>query len=298
MEASNTKPEKMNLEQRHIGEFQRIMRVFFRRKLAVLGLIITLLFIITAVFAPLIAPYDPYAFDTSKKLQPPSAGHLLGTDAMGRDTLSRLIYGSRISLLVGIISVGIGSIVGQILGLVAAYFGGAVNTVIMRLMDAQMAFPGMLLMIVIAAVLGGGLKNVIIALSVSMIPVTCRLICGEALSVVQNDYITAARSMGSSNLGIMLIHVYPNCIPSIIVMMTIMMGTNILAEAGLSYLGLGVAIPHAAWGSMVNDGYRYLLTNPVQALAPGVAIMLLVFGFNLMGDGLRDALDPKLRSVI
>lgn len=156
----------------------------------------------------------------------------------------------------------------------------------------------MLLMIVIAAVLGGGLKNVIIALSVSMIPVTCRLICGEALSVVQNDYITAARFMGSSNLRIMLIHVYPNCIPSIIVMMTIMMGTNILAEAGLSYLGLGVAIPHAAWGSMVNDGYRYLLTNPVQALAPGVAIMLLVFGFNLMGDGLRDALDPKLRSVI
>jgi len=280
------------------SEFQRVVRIFFGRKLAVIGLVLVVLFILMAIFAPVIAPYDPYEFDVSIKLQQPNAEHWLGTDAMGRDTLSRIIYGSRTSIIVGILSVVIGSVIGQVLGLIAAYFGGKVNTIIMRLMDVQMAYPGMILMLIIAVLLGGGLRNVVIALSISMVPVTCRLMCGEALSVKQNEYITAARSMGSSNIRIMLLHIYPNCFSSLIVLTTIMMGVVILSEAGLSYLGVGVQIPEAAWGSMVSDGYSYLLSNPALALSPGVAIMLLVFGFNMLGDGLRDALDPRLRGLL
>jgi ABC-type dipeptide/oligopeptide/nickel transport system permease subunit len=279
-------------------EFRRVVRIFFGRKLAIFGLALVVIFILMAILAPVIAPYDPYEFDVSIKLQPPNSAHWLGTDAMGRDTLSRIIYGSRTSIIVGVLSVVIGSTIGQILGLIAAYFGGKVNTIIMRLMDVQMAYPGMILMLIIAALLGGGLRNVVIALSISMIPVTCRLMCGEALSVKQNEYITAARSMGSSNLRIMLRHIYPNCLSSLIVLTTIMMGVVILSEAGLSYLGVGVQIPEAAWGSMVSDGYSYLLSNPVLAISPGVAIMLLVFGFNMLGDGLRDALDPRLRGLL
>jgi ABC-type dipeptide/oligopeptide/nickel transport system permease subunit len=182
--------------------------------------------------------------------------------------------------------------------MLAAYFGGWVNTIIMRIMDVQIFFPGMILMLLIGALLGGGMRNVIIALSISMIPVSCRLMCAEALSVKQNEYITAARAMGSGPLRIMLKHIYPNCFPSLLVLMSIMMGVVILSEAGLSYLGIGVQVPQADWGSMVSEGYRYLLKNPVLALSPGVAIMLMVFAFNMAGDGLRDALDPKLRGII
>lgn len=297
MAVENAK-EVITVSPPRVSEFRYITRAFFRRKLAVIGLVLVLLFIFIAIFAPLLAPYDPYAFNTLERLQQPSLTHWLGTDAMGRDTLSRIMYGSRTSLLVGILAVGIGSVIGQIMGLLAAYFGGKVNMVIMRLADAQLAFPGMLLMIIIAAVLGGGINNVIIALAISMIPVTCRLMCAEALSITQNDYVSAARSIGCGSPRIMIRHIYPNCFPSLMVLMTINLGVVILAEAGLSYLGLGVAIPGAAWGSMVNDGYPYLLSNPVLALSPGIAIMLLVFGFNMMGDGLRDALDPRLRGLI
>jgi len=281
-----------------VSEFRRVTRIFFRRKLAVFGLFTILVFVVLAIFAPSIAPYDPYKVDVTQALLNPSWNHFLGTDALGRDTLSRIIYGSRNSLLIGVISVVIGGLIGQFLGLIAAYSGGLTSTIIMRVIDAQMSFPGILLMVIIAAVLGGGLRNVIIALSVSMIPVSCRLMYAEALAVKEEDYVIAARSIGADPLRIMVRHIYPNCFPSLLVLMTIQMGVVILSEAGLSYLGLGIAAPNASWGNMISQGYPYLLNDPVLSLAPGLAIMLVVFGFNMMGDGLRDALDPRLRGLL
>ena len=280
------------------SEFRRIRKVFFRRRLAMIGFVITVLLIFSAIFAPLLAPYDPYKMNLSKKLLQPSWEHMLGTDAVGRDTLSRIIYGSRTSLMVGIIAVSIAAIIGQPLGLTAAYFGGATHAIIMRLIDALMSVPMILSALVIGALLGGGLKNVIVALGIGMIAVHARLMCGQALTIMQTDYVTAAKSLGASNLRIMLWHLLPNSFPPLLVLITMEMGICILAEAGLSFLGLGIAPPGAAWGSMVSDGYAYLMTRPVLSIAPGFAVMLVVFGFNMAGDGLRDALDPRLRGTL
>lgn len=281
-----------------VSEFRRFRRVFFSRRLVVFGLIVILALIVTAIFAPFIAPYDPYKMDLSRKLLQPCREHILGTDSLGRDTLSRVIYGTRTSLMVGVIAIGIAGSIGMTMGLLAGYFGGITNMVIMRFTDALMSFPMILLAMVVAAVLGGGLKNVIIALGVGMIAPYCRLMCGQVLSVKENDYITAGRAIGASNLRMMLGHILPNCFPPLIVLLTLMMGTVILAEASLSFLSIGITPPTAAWGSMVNDGYKYLLTHLMLSFAPGLAIMLVVFAFNMVGDGLRDALDPRLRGTL
>ncbi len=280
------------------SEFRRIVRVFFGRKVAVVGLIFILLLIITAIFAPLLAPYDPYKMDLSNQLAPPSREHLLGTDPLGRDTLSRIIYGSQTSLLVGITAVAISAIVGEAMGLVAALYGGWVFAVIMRFTDALMSIPMLLNALIVAALLGGGIKNVIIALAVGGLAGQCRMMCGQTLLIMQNDYILAERSIGVSDFRMILRHLFPNAFPPLLVMITIALGTTILAEASLSFLGIGIVPPTCAWGSMVNDGYKYLLTNPVLSFAPGLAIMLVVFGFNMMGDGLRDSLDPRLRGTL
>jgi len=278
-----------------VTEFRRFFRVFFGRGLVLTGIIIAVLLILMAITAPLISPYNPYAMDLTDTLKGPSRAHLLGTDAVGRDTLSRIIYGSRVSLLISLTVVAFGSIVGTLLGLIAGYFGGWVYAVIMRCLDALMAFPFMLLALTIAALLGGGITNVIIALSVGMMPVYGRLMCGQVLGVKENDYVLAERSLGGSNLRIMFRHVLPNCFPPLIVAMTMQFGAVVLAEAGLGFLGIGIQAPMASWGSMINNGRQYLLTLPVLSLAPGAAIMLMVFSFNMIGDGLRDALDPRLR---
>jgi len=187
----------------------------------------------------------------------------------------------------------------MILGLLAGYLGGATNAIIMRIIDALMSFPMLMLALVLASMFGGGgLRNVIFALGIGMISSNARVMCGQVLTIKENEYITAARSMGAGDVRIMFFHILNNAFPPLIVLMTLMMGTCILAEAGLSYLGLGIAPPGAAWGSMVNDGYRYLLSNPILSLAPGLAIMVVVFAFNMVGDGLRDALDPKLRGKL
>ena len=280
------------------SEIKRIITVFFGRPLPVVGLIIIIILMLTAIFAPLIAPYDPYKMDILNKLQPPNREHLLGTDSLGRDTLSRIIYGSRTSLIVGISAIGISTIIGLTLGLIAAFFGGALYQIIMRFIDALMAFPMLLLALLIASLLGVGMKNVIIALGIGMIAPPSRMMCGVAMSIKENDYILAARAMGVSNTRIMLEQILPNAFPPLLVMITIGLGATILAEAALSFLGIGITPPTAAWGGMVNDGYKFLLTSPVLAISPGVAIMLVVFGFNMMGDGLRDALDPRLRGVV
>jgi peptide/nickel transport system permease protein len=282
----------------HIGEFRRIVKIFFGRKVAVVGLAIIVLLIITAIFAPWLAPYKPSAMDMAHTLALPNPQHLLGTDSLGRDVLSRLIYGARVSLLVAIGAIGASAIFGEFLGLAAAHFGGLVFHVIMRLTDALMAVPMLLVALVIASVLGGGLKNVIIALGIGMLPVQIRMMCGQALTIKQNDYILAGRSMGVGDLRMMLRHIFPNAFPALVVVITVGLGTTILAEAGLSFLGVGVLPPTPAWGSMISEGYKFILTNPALSFSPGIAIMLVVFGFNMMGDGLRDALDPRLRGII
>jgi peptide/nickel transport system permease protein len=279
------------------GEFRRIVNVFFGRKLAVFGMVIIIAMILTAILAPWLAPYDPYKMDMTEVLQQPNSQHLLGTDSVGRDNLSRVIYGARVSLMVAIGAIGMSAIIGETLGLLAAYFGGAVYHIIMRFTDALMAVPMILIALLIASVLGGGLKNIIIALGIGMIPVQARMMCGQAMTIQQNDYIIAARSMGVGHFRMMLRHIFPNAFPSILIVITIGLGTTILAEAGLSFLGIGILPPQAAWGSMISDGYKFILTNPMLSFAPGVAIMLVVFGFNMVGDGLRDALDPRLRGT-
>jgi len=279
-------------------EFRRIVRVFLSRKIVVFGLIVILALILTAVFAPVIAPYDPYDQNLYDVLRKPSSKYFLGTDAVGRDTLSRIIYGSRTSLMIGVVALGIAASIGLAMGLIAGYFGGLAYAFIMRLTDALMCFPMILLALVVAAILGSGLKNVMLAVGVALIPAYCRLLCGLVLSVKENDYILAGRAMGASNLRIMFLHVLPNCFPPLIVLMTMQVGMAILAEAGLSFLGIGIEQPTAAWGSMVSDGYQYLLTHPILSFAPGLTIMIVVFAFNMVGDGLRDALDPKLRGTI
>jgi ABC-type dipeptide/oligopeptide/nickel transport system permease subunit len=282
----------------HRSEWHRIARVYFSRRLYTIGFAIVILLFIVAIFAPLLARYDPINTDLRSVLKQPSAEHWLGTDRLGRDILSRIIYGTRTSLEIGFSAVLAAAFVGTLMGLTAAYFGGWVFAIIMRIADALMALPGIVLALLIAGLVGGGVPVVIFALGFGGIAPMCRVMCGLALSVKQNDYVMAGRAIGMSNWRLMLTQIFPNAFPPIMVFITMGIGGVVLGEAGLSFLGIGVQAPTPAWGSMVNDGYPNLLTNPLLSLAPGVAIMLLVFGFNMMGDGIRDAIDPRLRGVL
>jgi ABC-type dipeptide/oligopeptide/nickel transport system permease subunit len=283
---------------RRISETRRFIRVFFSRGLVTFGLVIILIFIVTAIFGPLFAPYLPNKQNLSQVLLQPSKEHLLGTDYLGRDTLSRLIYGARQSIMVGVVALSIAAVIGIMAGLLAGYYGSWINAIIMRIMDALMSFPMILLALLLAGLLGGGLKNVMIALGIALIPGYARLMCGQVLSIKETDYVLAGISMGSNNWRLMLRHIVPNAMPPLIVLVTMQIGAAILAEAGLSYLGIGITPPTPSWGSMVNDGFQYLLTNPLLSFVPGLAIMVVVFAFNMVGDGLRDALDPKLRGTL
>ncbi|MFC1494926.1 ABC transporter permease [Thermodesulfobacteriota bacterium] len=281
-----------------VSEWRRLRRVFFSRGTVVVGFTILIIVFLLAVFAPFLAPYDPYQVGIADALIQPDGSHWLGSDALGRDTLSRLIYGSRTALMVGFLTVGVASLVGVTLGLIAGYFGGFLYSVIMRCIDAVMCFPMLLLALVMAAVLGGGIQNVIIALSVAIIPHYTRVTCGMTLSIRENDYVKAAQLMGAGDISVILKHVLPNILHPLLVLMTMQLGSLILAEASLSFLGIGIEPPGAAWGAMVNDGYKHLVRNPVLSFAPGLAIMLTVFAFNMVGDALRDALDPRLRGLL
>ncbi len=282
-----------------VNEWRRFRRVFFARRLIIFGLLILFLLVVTAIFAPLLAPYNPYKQDMRSTLQQPNPEHLLGTDSLGRDTLSRLIYGSRTTIMVGFATTGFAAVVGVMLGLIAGYFSNKIiNMIIMRIMDLLISFPMIIFALFMAALLGGGIQNVIIALAIGTLPGYARVMHGLTLSTKENDYILAEHAIGSSNQRIMLSHILPNALPPMIVLITLQLGTIILAEAGLSFLGIGIKPPGAAWGAMVNDGYRYLISNPVLSFAPGIAIMVVVFAFNMVGDGLRDALDPRLRGML
>jgi peptide/nickel transport system permease protein len=281
-----------------VSEGKRITRVMFSRWIVVAGAVVVFAFIFIAIFGPLIAPRDPYEQDLANTLKVPTGEFVMGTDALGRDEFSRVIYGARISLMVGIVAVSIAGVIGMVLGLLAGYLGGWVNTVIMRFIDALMALPPLVLMLAICSILGGGLLNVMISIGIGMMPTYCRLMCGQVLTIKESDYVTAANVSGASDFRVMFRHLLPNSFPPLLVLITLNIGTAIMMEAMLSFLGMGILPPEAAWGSMVNDGYRYLITNPVLSIAPGVAIMIVILGFNLVGDGLRDALDPRLRGTI
>jgi peptide/nickel transport system permease protein/oligopeptide transport system permease protein len=296
--AEGTGISSVNEAPPRVNELRRFFRVFLGRGLVVFGMVVFVAFLIIAIFAPQIAPYDPLQRNLEEALQQPNAQHLLGTDAIGRDTLSRLIYGTRISLIVGVLVVTIAGGLGVILGAIAGYYGGIIGAVIMRLMDTLMTIPMMILALAIAALLGGGLKNVVIALGFGLIPGYARLMASQVLVAKETDYVLSGHAMGASNLRILIRHIVPNCFSPILVLVTMMMGTTILAEAGLSFIGIGITPPTPAWGGMVTDGRNYLLSNPFLSIAPGVAIMLMVFSFNMVGDGLRDALDPRLRGII
>jgi peptide/nickel transport system permease protein len=282
----------------HASEARRIFKVMFSRWVVVLGTVIIVALILVAIFAPLLAPYDPDEQHMTKIRLSPGSEFKLGTDALGRDVLSRLIYGSRISLLVGVVAISIAGIIGIALGLSAGYFGGWIQAVIMRIIDALMAIPPIILIMAIAAVLGAGLFNVLIAIGIGLTPTYTRLMCGQIMALKQNDYVLAERSIGASNLRIMLSHLLPNSFPPMLVLITLNMGTAILMEATVSFLGMGIAPPTATWGAMISAGQQYVLIDPLLSFIPGVAILLVALSFNMVGDGLRDALDPRLRGTL
>lgn len=273
----------------------RSVRIFLQNKAAVLGMAVVLIVILMAVFAPLVAPYGPLSQELSNRLKPPSGEHLLGTDKYGRDILSRLIWGTRVSLQVGIIAVGIGASLGTVIGLISGYFGGLVDNILMRLMEILLTLPMLVLALVMVALLGSSLTNVMIAVGISILPGFARVIRGSTLSVREMDFVDAARVLGAKDSRIMFRHVLPNTLHAVIVLATLRVATAILIEATLSFLGLGVEYDKPTWGSMINEGRMYLQTAPWLAVFPGAAIMLTVLGLSLFGDGLREALDPRLR---
>lgn len=276
-------------------KFRKFLKVLFKRKMVLISAIGLVLFICMAVFAPIISPYDPNAQSLMDTLKGPSAQYLLGTDNYGRDILSRIFYGARVSLTVGVAAVLVACAIGTFFGMVAGFFGGWVDDVINRISEAIRAIPQIVLAMSLCAVFGGGILNLSIILGISNIAVYIRMMRGQVLSIKQQDYIMAAKLQGNSSMVIMMKHILPNCISPIIVQMTLQVGQTILSEAGLSFLGLGISAPTASWGSIVSDGRMYLLQNPMFSLAPGVCIALLVVFLNTVGDGVRDALDPRMR---
>ncbi|MDT8897966.1 MAG: ABC transporter permease [Thermanaerothrix sp.] len=283
------------LRERRLSE-----RVFFRllrHRLALVGIILTVIIVIMAIFAEVIAPYDPLEIHLKDRLQPPSAAHIMGTDHLGRDIFSRVVYGARISLQVGVVSVALGTIVGLFVGMAAGYLGRSVDTVLMSIMDAIYAFPAILLALALVAAFGQGLVTVMTAIAIVRIPIFARTVRSSILSEKEKEYVEAARCIGQREWLILFRHILPNILAPLIVVTTTYFAAAIVVEASLSFLGLGVPPPAASWGVMLNDGRKYMEQAPYVVIYPGLAISLAVLGFNLLGDGLRDVLDPRLRNV-
>lgn len=275
--------------------FASVWTEFRKNRAAVVGMAILSAIILAAIFADMLAPCDPYLQVYAEALQPPSAAHLFGTDEFGRDIFSRVLYGARISLLVGVVSVAIACVFGSLLGASAGYFGGAYDAVVMRCMDVLLAIPSLLLNLSIVAALGKSVFNMMLAVGVSNVPRYCRIMRASVLQIKNTEYVDAARVSGASNMFIILRHIIPNCLAPIIVQATLSVGSAIIACAGLSFLGVGIPAPIPEWGAMLSNGKDFLRHNAYITIFPGLAIMLTVLSLNLMGDGLRDAFDPKLR---
>lgn len=282
-----------------IGEadtwLDKIKTLVRQNKLAAFSAVLLLLIFLFAVFAPFVAPYDHLKQSLTERLQHPDAAHWLGTDELGRDVLSRIIFGARISLTIGLVPTLISMSIGTVLGMYAGFYGGKADFIIMRLADVMLAFPSLLLAMVVMYTMGGGLVNIFIALSLVNWASTARIVRSQTLSLKEKEYVEAARSIGVKKWIIMFRHILPNCIPSLIVLFTLNIPSAILSEASLSFLGVGAQPPSASWGLMVVRGKKYLFTEPWLSIAPSVAIMIVVMAFNFLGDGLRDVLDPYLK---
>ena len=276
-------------------ELRQVWRHLRRNRLAMAGLAILCIFVLSAIFAPLITPFDPIKIDFGSAYQAPSSEHLLGTDWLGRDNFSRILYGARISLLIGFISVAIGMVIGVPVGALSGYYGGKFDLLIQRIIDILIAFPGILLAIVVVTILGVGVENVMIAVGIASVPIYTRLVRGSVLSVKEQGYVSAAKALGIGDMRIIIRHIMPNCLGPIIVQSTFQFATSILWAAGLGFLGLGAQPPDPEWGAMLSKGREYIRTAHHLTTYPGLAILFVVLGFNLIGDGLRDALDPRTR---
>ena len=299
-EMINTAPavKDANLEEQapQRSEAKRIFRRLLKTR-AVVGGILLLLIILMAIFAPFVAPYDPVKQNIRNRLQGPSREHIFGTDQFGRDTFSRVVYGARISLNVGFSSILIAMVAGCLLGLIAGFYGGIIDNIIMRIMDVLMALPGFLLALAIVAALGPGMQNVIIAIGISYIPSFARLMRSSVLTVRELDYVSAAEALGSSDARILFRHILPNSLNPIIVMVTLSLAGAILSAAGLSFLGMGTQPPTPEWGSMISSSRPFIRVSHWCVTIPGLAIFITVLCLNLVGDGLRDALDPRMKDV-
>jgi peptide/nickel transport system permease protein len=279
-----------------LPERTRAWRRLRRNRAALVGLVIILVLVLVALFAPWLAPYNPYAVTLTGRLQPPGNGHPLGTDELGRDILSRLIYGARVELWVGIVTVALSGLIGVTAGLLAGYLGSSWDGVLMRVVDVFLAFPVIILAIAIVAVRGPGLTNVLIALGLVYWTTYARVVRGVVLALREEEFTWAARTLGATPVRIMFRHLLPYTLAPLLVLASLGMANAILAEAALSFLGLGIQPPEASWGSMLNSGMQFLRNASFLTLSPGLAIFVTVLGFNLLGDGLRDALDPRMRT--
>ncbi|WP_436933866.1 ABC transporter permease [Halovenus marina] len=275
------------------GRFGKVLRRFFQNRIAVAGLVLTVLYFAVGLLGPILAPHDPTAIDATARFQPPSLEHPFGTDTRGRDILSRVMHGARLSLYVAAVVVTVAGTVGVTLGLIAGYFRGLVDEAIMRFVDVLFAFPAILLALVIITILGPGLNKAIVALSIAFVPIMVRVTRGSAISIREEEYITAAKAYGETSYNIMFREMLPNLISVVMVQATITFAFSILAEAGLSYLGLSAQFPTITWGLMISEGQNNILRAPWSTIFPGLAIMVSVLGLTFFGVGLRDALDPK-----
>lgn len=277
------------------SQFAEIWRRLKMSKSAMFGMTIVIILILCALFAPLIAPYDPLEINIIDRMQGPSFNHILGTDNFGRDVFSRIIYGSRISLYVGFVAVGIGAVFGGIIGAVGGYFGGNLDNIIMRLMDVLLAIPRIILAIAIVGIFGTSLANVMIAVGISMLPRYARVVRASVLSYREEGFVEAARATGASDMRIIFENILPNSMAPIIVQTTLGIGKAILSAATLSFLGLGIQPPTPEWGAMLSAGRQFMRIAPYLTIFPGLAIVIVVLSLNMFGDGLRDSLDPKMR---
>ncbi len=291
-QADHAATQPVDLGVRHISNWERFVASFRRNRIALLGLVIVVLMALGAIFAPVLAPYDPLEPDYTAIQSPPSPAHPLGTDELGRDLLSRLLYGARISLTIGFIGEGVSITIGMFLGAISGWYGGWIDDIVMRVTDMFFAIPSLMFLIVVVSIVEPGPVTIFMALGIIGWPSEARMMRSQVLSIKEMDYITAARAMGASTPRILFLHVLPNALAPMIVLGTLGVAGVILAEAILSFLGLGIQIPIPSWGTMVNTGQNYIFTAWWYAIFPGLAIMLTVLGFNFLGDGLRDALDP------
>lgn len=277
-----------------LGQIGQAFQTFASQRIALLGLCLILIVVVVGVFAPIIAPYDPTIL-LDKPLLPPSRQYLFGTDHLGRDLFSRIVFGARVSLIVGISAQVLSTAIGVPAGLIAGYYGGRVDHLVMRIVDVFMSFPYILLALMIASVLGPGLQNVVLALGITGWTTMCRISRVQALSLREGTFVESSRCMGASDLRILVHHILPNSMAPILVVLTLGMATAITGEASLSFLGMGIKPPEPSWGGILSESRGYLFQSATLPIFPGVAIMVAVLGFNLVGDGLRDALDPRLR---